>query len=80
MFWKYMCKVDMPDSVTYPMNGENGELLVTDKAVEFEKSPVGVPDFRTAPDHFYRNLENIPHINKGKQKRCQHVTSWTWKH
>ena len=61
------------------MNRES-QPLATDEPVEYENWPVDVQDFRNNFPSFWRNLESILQINKGKPKDCQHVTGRTWKH
>ena len=48
----------------------NGEiqLLVTDRAVEFEKYPVQVQDFRQIGDDYKRISRIYPQLHKGKLK------------
>ena len=55
----------------YKVEGSaNGEiqLLVTDRAVEFEKYPVQVQDFRQIGDDYKRISRIYPQLHKGKLK------------
>ena len=54
------------------MSGKN-RLLVTDELVE-------VQDFKKTTDHFRGIYGMYLKLIKEKIERCQHATSWTWKH
>ena len=61
------------------MNREN-RPLVTDELVEFEKQPVEVQQFRKTIDRFGGIYGIYLKLMKEELERCEHVTSWTWKH
>ena len=76
-----------PPRTTYPSNlgvrsrktSHLKPIYLTNELVEFEKNGWNPKPQENYPS-FKKNLRNIPHIDKEKNQKCQHLTSWTWKH